>query len=147
MVEYSKRIPSKMNKTIPTKLSVTDFLETLDDKDQKSDASKLIKIFEKVTKEKPVMWGNSIIGFGQVHLKYASGRELEWLKVGFSPRKGKISLYLTFDAENLTKNHTDLGKYKIGKGCIYISKLSDVDESKLSELIETAYNEAGKNNY
>ena len=135
-----------MNKTIPTKQSVSDFICTIVDAEQKSDTTKLIKIFEESTKENPVMWGPSIIGFGQVRLKYASGRELDWLKVGFSPRKGKISLYLTFDAQTLTKDHADLGKFKTGKGCIYINKLSDVDENKLASLIKIAYQEASNNN-
>lgn len=99
-------------------------------------------LFQKVTGEQPVMWGGSIIGFGTASLTYASGRQVDWLRVGFSPRKGKISLYVTFDAANLTPQFPELGTYKIAKGCIYITKLADVNMTELETLIRTAY-EAG----
>lgn len=127
------------NKTVANDSSVSDFLDSLEDKQQAEDSRTLITIMQMVSGELPSMWGNAIIGFGSVRLKYESGRELDWLVIGFSPRKGKISLYVTFDAAKLTSQFPNLGKYKIGKGCIYISKLADVDMQSLTKLIETAY--------
>lgn len=85
------------------------------------------------------MWGSSIIGFGTVRYKYASGQEGDWMRIGFSPRKGKLSLYITVDAEQYKDQLDETGKYKIGKGCIYINKLADVDKVKLTEIIRSAY--------
>jgi len=131
-------------KTKPGVMKVEDFIEKLSD-EQQFDASELIDIMSDVTGEEPVMWGTSIVGFGRLNYKYASGRDVEWLRVGFSPRKGKISLYLTNEAEHYVPELDQLGgKYKIGKGCIYIRKLSDVDESKLRELIEKTYDDSKK---
>jgi hypothetical protein len=98
------------NKTVANNSSVDDFINNLDDSVQWDDSRKLLQIFSRVTGEKPVMWGTAIIGFGSVSLTYASGRQLDWMQVGFSPRKGKISLYVTFDAEKLTSQFPDLGK-------------------------------------
>lgn len=127
------------NKTVANDASVNDFIDNLNDPTQQEDSRKLLEIFQRVSGEKPVMWGTAIIGFGLTNLTYASGRKLEWLRIGFSPRKGKLSLYVTFDAAKLTEQFPDLGKYKIGKGCIYITKLSDVDLAELEKLIETAW--------
>ena len=130
------------NKTVANDKSVEDFIASLGDAQQAEDSRLLVEVFQRVTGEKPVMWGGSIIGFGKASLTYASGREADWLQVGFSPRKGKISLYVTFDAADLTSQFPELGKYKIAKGCIYITKLADIDMAELEKLIRTAY-EAG----
>ncbi len=127
------------NKTVANDKSVEDFIASLGDAQQAEDSRLLVEVFQRVTGEKPVMWGGSIIGFGKASLTYASGRQVDWLQVGFSPRKGKISLYVTFDAAELTSKFPDLGKYKIAKGCIYITKLADVDMGELKSLIRTAY--------
>lgn len=126
-------------KTKANDADVNQFISSLTDTQQVADSLKLVEIMSSISGEKPVMWGPSIIGFGTMHLKYASGRELDWLRIGFSPRKGKLSLYVTMEAEKLTADYKDLGKYSIGKGCIYITKLSDVDEAKLTNMIKTAY--------
>ena len=82
------------------------------------------------------MWGNSIIGYGQEHLKYASGRELDWLRIGFSPRKQNLTLYVLSKGPERYKDLLNkLGKHKIGKGCLYIKRLSDIDQSVLKEII------------
>ena len=131
-------------KTKPGLVKVDDFIDKLGD-EQQFDANMLIDIMEDVSGEAPVMWGSSIIGFGTLTYKYASGRKGDWLRIGFSPRKAKISLYITNEAENYVPQLEQLGvKYSIGKGCIYIRKLSDVDEGKLRELIQTAYNDTKK---
>lgn len=127
------------NKTAANNSSVNDFISNLGDSTQQDDSKKLLRIFGHVTSEKPVMWGTAIIGFGSVSLTYASGRHVDWLRVGFSPRTGKISLYVTFDAQKLTGQFPNLGKYKIGKGCIYINRLADVDLDELEKLVKTAW--------
>lgn len=131
-------------KTKPGLVKVEDFIEKLGD-EQQFDANTLIDIMEDVSGEAPLMWGSNIVGFGALRYKYASGRDVDWLRIGFSPRKGKMSLYLTNEAENYLPQLEKLGgKYSIGKGCIYIRKLSDVDEGKLRELIQQAYDDSKK---
>ena len=88
-------------------------------------------MMKQATKADPKMWGSSIIGFGEQHLVYESGRELDWMKIGFSPRKQNITLYISLDKALLKK----LGKFTTGKGCLYIKKLADVDKKVLKELI------------
>lgn len=127
------------NKTVANDSSVNDFINSLKDPAQQGDSRELLQVFSRVTGKKPVMWGAALIGFGSVSLTYASGRQVDWLQVGFSPRKGKISLYVTFDAQQLTSQFPRLGKYKTGKGCIYINKLADVDLKELEKLIKTAW--------
>lgn len=130
------------NKTVATSASVSDFVERISDQTQKADIEILLSMFAEVSQEAPKMWGDSIIGFGEVQLTYASGRMVDWLRIGLSPRKGKISLYVTFDAESLTRQFPDLGTYTTGKGCIYIKKLSDVDQAELRRMIQVAYEAA-----
>jgi hypothetical protein len=121
-------------KTQVTKASVDKFLQGIRDEKKREDCFQVLKIMKKATKAEPKMWGPSIIGFGDHHYKYASGRENDWFMAGFSPRVQNITLYSMggFDAE-LLKN---LGKYKMGKGCLYISRLDDVDQKVLSKLIQ-----------
>jgi hypothetical protein len=92
---------------------------------------------QKATKSPPKMWWSSIIGFGDVHLKYESGRELDWFVMGFSPRKNALSLYLSCDI-NACPLLTKLWKYKTGKGCLYIKKLSDINIEILKQMIQGA---------
>ena len=127
------------NKTVANNSSVNEFIDTLDDPAQQKDSRELLQLFGRVTGEDPVMWGAAIIGFGSLRLTYASGRQLDWMRVGFSPRKGKISLYVTFDAAALTSQFPNLGKYKIGKGCIYIPRLADVNQEELEKLVKAAW--------
>lgn len=126
-------------KTQPTDVSVAKFIESLTDATQQEDSKQLVKIMETISGEPAKMWGSSIIGFGTFHYKYASGREGDWMKIGFSPRKGKISLYLTYDADQYKKELDEIGKHKTGKGCIYINRLSDVNVDKLQALIKKTY--------
>lgn len=130
------------NKTTANNGDAAEFIATLDDAGQREDSKKLLEVFQKISGEKPVMWGGSIIGFGKASLTYASGHEVDWPKIAFSPRKGKISLYVTFDAARLTEQFPELGKYKIGKGCIYLNKLADVNMSELEKLVRFGF-EAG----
>ena len=118
-------------KTKKNEASVEDFIETVQDEQVRADCFEIAKMMEKATKAKPKMWGSSIIGFGEQHLVYESGRELDWMKIGFSPRKQNITLYVSLN-EGLLKK---LGKFTTGKGCLYIKKLTDVDKKVLNELI------------
>lgn len=127
------------NKTVANRASAEEFIDRLKDASQRDDSRKLLEIFRRISGKRPVMWGAALIGFGAASLTYASGRKVDWFRIGFSPRKGKLSLYVTFDATRLTKQFPNLGKYKIGKGCIYIKKLSDVDLGELEKLITQAW--------
>ena len=124
-------------KTKLTNASVDKFLKGVKDEQTRADCYQIIEMMNKATKAEPKMWGTSIIGFGNIHLKYESGRELDWFPIGFSPRKQNITLYLMGgleQAELLGK----LGKYSTGKGCLYNKKLLDVDVKVLNKLITTS---------
>jgi hypothetical protein len=123
-------------KTIPTRASVEDFLKDIEPAQRRLDGFELLEIMKEITKEKPVMWGSSIVGFGSVHYKYKSGREGEWFKVGFSPRKKSLSVYIMSGFDPLKDLLEKLGKHKLGKGCLYINKLDDIDMDVLRDLIK-----------
>lgn len=128
------------NKTQKTKLSVEDFINSVDHEGKRNDAFEILEMMKTITKEEPRMWGASIIGFGDVHYKYASGREGDWFKVGFSPRKAKISLYISgCDVAMHEKLISRFGKHKAGKGCLYVNKLADIDKEVLKEMIKNCY--------
>lgn len=122
-------------KTAETSASVTAFINAVPDENKKADAFRLLKIMQAQTGFEPKMWGPSIIGFGSYHYKYASGHEGDAPLAGFSPRKDAISLYTMLPEEKREDLLQRLGKHKAGKGCIYIKKLSDVDEAVLREMI------------
>ena len=122
-------------KTKENEASVEDFLNTLDDENARNDCEIVSQLMQKATKAKPKMWGANIVGFGTRLLKYDSGRELDWLVMGFSPRKANLTLYgVKLDETLLTK----LGKYKTGKGCLYVKRLSDVDLKILEKMINNS---------
>lgn len=122
-------------KTKPTEQTVTNFLEGVADENVRKDCLDLVKLMEKATGFPPVMWGGSIVGFGQYHYKYDSGHEGYACLAGFSPRKQNISLYV-MNFDNRAALLDKLGKYKAGKGCLYIKKLSDVDGQVLEQLVK-----------
>ena len=124
-------------KTKKTELSVDKFISTIKDKDKQKDCKAIIDMMQKATKAKPKMWGTAIIGFGETVLKYDSGRELDWFKIGFSPRKANFALYVGAGEPQQKGNLTKLGKHKTGKGCLYINKLEDVDVKVLKSIIDT----------
>ena len=135
-------------KTKVNKASVGKFLSAIKNKERREDCLEISKMMEKATKSKPEMWGASIVGFGRRKYKYASGKEGEWMVIGFSPRKQNIALYglIVFEMSHggLKKGKKDndfllkLGKYKEGGGCLYINKLSDVDKKQLEKIIKLA---------
>lgn len=129
-------------KTRPGKSSVKKFIESVEHSTRQSDAFTLLEMMEKITGEKPVMWGSSIIGFGSYQYKYASGREGDWLRIGFSPRKSSMSLYIMDGFSQYQSLLQKLGKHKTGKSCLYINKLADVDLEVLREMINLSYHSA-----
>lgn len=126
------------NKTQPTKVSVAAYIATLSDEAKRADAKALVKIMHAASGEKPKMWGPSIIGFGSHHYQYESGREGDMPIIAFSPRKAAIVLYIASRLSGSAALLARLGKHSMGKGCLYIKKLADVDERVLNELVGKA---------
>ena len=126
------------NKTKPTAVSVTSFVNGLTEPEKRSDAKVFIALMKRVTGEKPKMWGPSIIGFGTLHYRYESGREGDTVLVGFSPRKPAIVLYGVTGFKGAKALLAQLGKHTTGKGCLYIKRLADVDQEVLEELLVNA---------
>ncbi|TRX63974.1 DUF1801 domain-containing protein [Carboxylicivirga sp. M1479] len=123
------------NKTQPTQVDAKDFLYTIEHKQRREDSLVLLEMMEKLTACRPVMWGTSIIGYGNYRYKYGSGRTGDWFITGFSPRKQSLTIYLMYGFDKVQKLLDRLGKHKLGKGCLYINKLTDVDMQVLEELI------------
>ncbi|WP_140938920.1 DUF1801 domain-containing protein [Sphingobacterium lumbrici] len=129
------------NKTTETDKDVEEFIHSFADTEQKrKDSFELIKLMKDLSGYEPKMWGPSIIGFGNYHYKYQSGHEGDAPLIGFSPRKAAISLYVSLGGEEHAHLLKDLGKFKMGKACIYVKKLSDIDQAVLKMMIkETIY--------
>ena len=123
-------------KTKPNAASVSDFINSIDDEQRRKDCQTVASIMKRATKAEPQMWGTSIIGFGQQHYKYESGREGDWFIAGFSPRKQDLTLYIVNGVERYPALLKKLGKHKIGRSCLYLKRLSDVDVDVLRELVE-----------
>lgn len=126
-------------KTRPSDMSVSDFLNSIENESKRNEGFQLLQIFEEETQEKAVMWGPSIIGFGKFPYQYQSGKVMEWFPVGFSPRKKAHSIYLMKSFSELGEILKNLGKYKASKGCLYINKLADIDESVFRKMIRESY--------
>lgn len=126
------------NKTKPTTRSVKLFLDDLIPEQRKKDSWTLYRLMEKITSSQGVLWGTSIIGFGDYHYKYASGREGDWFLTGFSPRKNALTLYLMCDISHESIDFSTLGKHKKGKGYLYIKRLDDVVLKALENIIKTS---------
>ena len=126
-------------KTKETDSSVEDFINSVKDEEKRKDSFTILKLMQKAAKEKPKMWGSSMIGFGnKIYKSPATGREVEWFKIGFSPRKASLTLYLVMDIKKYEIELKKLGKHKPGVGCLYINKLEDVDLKVLEKLITIA---------
>jgi len=126
-------------KTKPTSSNVEEFVNAFKDEQKRKDSFVILEMMKKATGEEPKMWGSSIIGFGNMRYKSPkTGREVDWLTIGFSPRKANLSLYLTMDIKKHTLALKKLGKHKTGVGCLYINKLEDIDIKVLKGIIETS---------
>lgn len=112
------------------------FLDAVDDEKKRQDALAILALMKEVTGEPPKMWGSGIVGFGNYHYKYDSGREGDWFVTGFSPRKQNLTLYIMAGFSRYEELMARLGRFKTGKSCLYIKRLEDVDRSVLKELVE-----------
>src|SRR5579871_4473384 len=133
------------NKTQKTKASVEKFLSSIKDKQQRADSEELVNIMKSVSKAEPKMWGPAIIGFGDHHYKYDSGREGDFFQIGFSPRKQSLVLYLMSGISYLKDNLKKLGKYKTGKGCLYVKTLNDIDRKELKSMLSASLKKLNEN--
>lgn len=123
------------NKTKPTAASVADFLDAVPNAQRRADAKKVCAMMERLSGYSPVLWGPSIVGFGSYHYRYDSGREGDAGRIGFSPRSTALVLYLVDGYKGKEAQLARLGKHKTGVSCLYINKLSDVDEGVLEEMV------------
>lgn len=123
------------NKMRPTDASVEEFLNSVPNERRRNDSLQILELMRDESGEEPQMWGDSIVGFGQYHYKYASGREGDAPRIGFSPRKQSLTLYLDFDYEGFDDLMARLGKAKTSVACLYINKLEDVDLTVLREMV------------
>lgn len=126
------------NKTQPTQESVSDFLASVEDPTRRRDCRQVYELLADITGTEGVMWGSSIVGFGSYHYKYASGREGDFLITGFSPRKQNLTVYVMNGFSDYESLMANLGKYKTGKSCLYLKKLSDIDFDLLRELVNNS---------
>lgn len=132
------------NKTVVNKASVEDYLNGIEDVQKKADCFALMKMMKDLTKEEPRMWGETIVGFGAYHYKYESGREGDMFLTGFSPRKQNITVYVMAGFESFKTQLEQLGKFKIGKSCLYFKKLEDIDQEILHEMIVISMDKISK---
>jgi len=123
------------NKTVETDVSVCDFLDTAEPPHRRTEGHALAELMARVTGEPPRMWGPSIVGFGRYTYEYASGRSGEWCRLGFSPRKAKLVLYLPGVVSGKVPGLADLGKHSTGKGCLYLARLDHADPAVLERLV------------
>lgn len=127
------------NKTGPTKESVTDFINSVENESKKRDGFIILEMMNRIINLRPVLWGPSIIGYGRYRYKYESGHEGEAALISFSPRKQRLVLYVLNNFKNQQELLDKLGKYKTGNICLYINKLADVDLEILEQIITSAY--------
>jgi hypothetical protein len=133
-------------KTQKNDTSVETFLNSIEDEKKRKDSFAIVQLMKEVTGSEPAMWGTSIIGFGNYHYKYASGRENDWMVTGFSPRKQNLTLYIMGGFDQYDELISQLGKYKRGKGCLYIKKIEDVDLNILRALVKRSAEHIAKKN-
>ena len=129
------------NKTVATKASVTEFINSVEDEQKRKDSKQLVKLMKEATGEKAVMWGTSIIGFGSYHYKSERSRqEGDWLLTGFSPRKQNMTVYIMSGFDKYNALLKKLGKYKNSGSCLYFKKLDDIDQDVLRSLVSESVN-------
>jgi Domain of unknown function (DU1801) len=126
---------AEQNKTQPTTADVQEFLSAVPNATRQADARVLCDLMAELTGEQPTMWGPTMIGFGRLRYRYASGREGDWFLIGFSPRKQALTVYLTDGLDRHQALLAKLGKHRTGVGCLYITKLADVDDDVLRQLL------------
>ena len=134
-------------KTRPTDDDVAAFINNIADKQKRQDSQAILALMQDVTGAEPQMWGDSIVGFGSYHYKYASGREGDWFLTGFAPRKQNLTLYIMAGFEQYDTLLARLGKHKTGKSCLYLKRLADVDPNTLRELVQQSVAHMMATNY
>ena len=137
-------MPRSQNKTVPTDQSVEDFLNSVQSERRAEEARALDELFRATTGFDPVMWGPSMVGYGRYHYRYASGREGDFLATGFSTRKSSLVIYIMPGYADFGGILARLGKHKLGKSCLYVNKLADIDMQVLSELIRAGLDDLGR---
>jgi hypothetical protein len=133
-------------KTKQNEQSVDAFLQTVEDEKKRADCLHIVEIMREITGHEPKMWGDTMVGFGSYHYKYASGHEGDAMLTGFSPRKQNITLYITAGFEQYGDLMRKLGKHKTGKSCLYINRLADIDEGVLRTLVKESFDHMAKTN-
>lgn len=123
-------------KTKKNNASVKEFLDSIEDETKRKDCKEISKMMRKATGKNAKMWGTNIVGFDDYQYKYKSGREGDWFRIGFAPRKASLTLYIMDGFEKYDELMSKLGKHKTGKGCLYFKRLDDIDKTVLNELIE-----------
>jgi hypothetical protein len=123
-------------KTKVNKASVKQFIDKVPDEQRRADCRTILKMMQEATGAKAEMWGDSIVGFGRLRYKYSTGREAEWMVIGFSPRKNYLTVYLMGGLQSNAKQLKRLGKHRTGGGCLYIKKLEDIDLEVLREIVD-----------
>ncbi len=131
-------------KTKPSRQSVSAFVSAVEDVQRRKDCSELLALMKEVTGERPTMWGDSIVGFGTYHYKYESGREGDWFVTGFSPRKRDLSIYIIPGFAPYESLMQELGKFRLGKSCLYVKKLDDLDRPTLRKLVARSVADMGR---
>ncbi len=122
-------------KTRPNNQNVDDFLKKVSDPAKRKNCHRVLDIMKQITQQEPKMWGDSMVGFGNYHYQYTSGREGNWFLTGFSPRKQSLTIYIMSGFDQFEHLMSQLGKYKNSKSCLYVKKLEDIDLGILKELI------------
>jgi len=133
-------------KTQPNDQSVTAFINQVADDKKREDCFTILELMKAVTQAEPRMWGDSIVGFGSYHYRYASGREGDWFLTGFSPRKQNLTLYIMAGFDQYDALLDKLGKFKTGKSCLYIKKIEDIDLPMLRELVRQSVEHVAQSN-
>lgn len=131
------------NKTAPNEADPLEFIDDLDDPRRRAESRDLLDLFKERTGEEPVMWGDSIIGFGSYEYEYASGRSGTWMRVGFSPRKRQMTVYIMPGFERYDELLANLGPHSVGKSCLYLKRLEAVDMEVLGDLVAESYRAMG----
>ena len=125
-------------KTKPTTTSIDVLVQGVADEGRRQDCLTLVAMMKRITGAEPTVWSSGIVGFGNYHYKYASGREGDWFEIGFAPRKANLAVYVMPGLDRFGEALAKLGTYKTGKGCLYIKRLADIDPDALEELLSSA---------
>jgi hypothetical protein len=132
------------NATVETDASADDFVAAVESPARRDDARTLLAMMRRATGVEPRMWGGSIVGFGRYHYRYESGREGDWARVGFSPRKANLAIYLSYKPDDYPALLERLGKHSTGASCLYVRRLADVDLAVLEEMVAGAWRAAAE---